>query len=99
MEIFRFAHPAVSVGVVPSTQPSWCPKVVWRLIFIPSSFVNPAVSVGVGFSAVIVVLQFCHAWQAATVVAAILCFFAALVAFRNFGAGGWVDGCGAGWIA
>lgn len=49
----------------------------------------PAVSVGVIFSAIIVVLQFCHAWQAATVVAAILCFFAGLEAFLNFCAGAW----------
>ncbi len=39
------------------------------------------------FSAIIVVLQFCHAWQAATVVAAVLCFFAGLEAFLNFCAG------------
>lgn len=44
------------------------------------------------FSAIIVVLQFCHAWQAATVVAAVLCFFAGLEAFLNFCAGGWWGG-------
>lgn len=61
----------------------------------------PAVSVGVMFSAIIVVLQFCHAWQAATVVAAILCFFAGLEAFLNFCAGAWVRSYPGrpGWVA
>ncbi|PSC70111.1 C4-dicarboxylate ABC transporter [Micractinium conductrix] len=49
-----------------------------------------AVSVGIIFSAAIVVLQFCHAWQAATVVAACLCFAAGLECFVNFCAGCWL---------
>ena len=44
------------------------------------------------FSALIVVLQFTHAWQAATVVAAVLAFFAFLEAFVNFCAGCWFFG-------
>lgn len=43
--------------------------------------------VGIVFSSIIVVLQFCHAWQAAAVVASILCFFAGLEGFLNFCAG------------
>jgi hypothetical protein len=46
-----------------------------------------AVLVGIVFSSIIVVLQFCHAWQAAAVVASILCFFAGLEGFLNFCAG------------
>ena len=51
-----------------------------------------AVSVGVMFSAIIVILQFTKQWQAATVFAAILAFFAALEGFLNFCAGCWVFG-------
>ena len=49
-----------------------------------------AVSVGIFFSAGIVVFQFTHVWQAATVFAAILCFFAFLEWAVNFCAGCWV---------
>lgn len=53
-----------------------------------------AVSVGIVFSMLIVVLQFCGAWQAASVVAAVLAFFAALEGFLNFCAGCWFFGLG-----
>lgn len=51
-----------------------------------------AVVVGVMFSAMIVVLYFTKVWQAATVIAAILAFFAFLEGFYNFCAGCWVFG-------
>ncbi len=51
-----------------------------------------AVSVGIMFSTIIVVLQFTHQWEAATAFAATLCFFAGLEAFLNFCAGCWVFG-------
>jgi tellurite resistance protein len=51
-----------------------------------------AVSVGIIFSAAIVALQFTHVWQGATVVAAILAFFAFLEWALNFCAGCWFFG-------
>jgi len=49
-----------------------------------------AVFVGVFFSAMIVIFEFTHVWQAATVFAAVLAFFAALESLINFCAGCWV---------
>ena len=51
-----------------------------------------AVCVGVLFSAIIVILEFTKQWQAATVFAAILAFFAGLESFFNFCAGCWFFG-------
>jgi len=51
-----------------------------------------AVSVGVMFSTIIVVLQFTKQWQAATAFAAVLAFFAGLEGFINFCAGCWFFG-------
>ena len=51
-----------------------------------------AVIVGVLFSAIIVILNFTEVWQAATVFAAVLAFFAFLEGFYNFCAGCWVFG-------
>jgi len=51
-----------------------------------------AVSVGVMFSTIIVVLQFTKQWQAATAFAATLAFFAGLEGFLNFCAGCWFFG-------
>jgi hypothetical protein len=51
-----------------------------------------AVAVGIFFAAAVVVFQFTEVWQAATVFAAMLAFFAALEGFLNFCAGCWVFG-------
>jgi len=51
-----------------------------------------AVSVGIFFSAMIVVFQFTHVWQAATVFAAVLAFFSFLEWALNFCAGCWFFG-------
>lgn len=51
-----------------------------------------AVCVGVLFSAIIMILQFTKQWEASTVFAAILAFFAWLESFLNFCAGCWVFG-------
>jgi tellurite resistance protein len=51
-----------------------------------------AVSVGMFFSAGIVIFQFTHVWQAATVFAAVLSFFSFLEWALNFCAGCWVFG-------
>ena len=51
-----------------------------------------AVSVGILFSTIIVVLQFTKQWQAATAFAATLAFFAGLEGFLNFCAGCWFFG-------
>lgn len=56
---------------------------------VPKQF---AVSVGIFFSAAIVVFQFTHVWEAATVFAAVLSFFAFLEWALNFCAGCWVFG-------
>lgn len=46
-----------------------------------------AAFVGINFSVMVVALHFTHNWIPCTVIAAILCFFAALEAFLNFCAG------------
>ena len=51
-----------------------------------------AVSVGILFSTIIVVMQFTKQWQAATAFAATLAFFAGLEGFLNFCAGCWFFG-------